>query len=74
MRSANRNTEIFVRHVTGESFATLGAAYGISRARAAKITNTVARNLALGLPPTLPAGSGAWSVVKSAERLRRAAE
>lgn len=59
-----RNAEIFSRHRDGETYASLGWEFGVSKARIEQIAKRAAERLALGLPITLPASSGAWTVVR----------
>jgi hypothetical protein len=68
-----RNTELYARRCAGETFGALGASYGISRARAHQIATRATARLAIGLPVTLPASSGAWGVVKAMAPARAAA-
>ena len=62
---ADRNIEIVARHNAGEPFAHLARAYGISRARAHRVVARAVMHSALGLPPTLPTGNGAWRVARA---------
>jgi hypothetical protein len=63
--TGSRNSDIFVRHCVGESLSALARANGISRSRAHAIVQRAVLHLLIGLPMTLPAGSGAWRVVKA---------
>jgi hypothetical protein len=63
-----RNAEIFIRHCAGDSYSALGRAYGISKARAAKIAEQTAEKLLLGLPIASVAGKER-TVFKGGERV-----